>query len=192
MANNRRGVRFTIGQGMLVVAALAVAFATIPMPFAIGLCGVLTTVSPHWAGYDRRSRPRSPTPSDAAFASSVCSAVCSEGRSLENGCPTSVDRTRRDRFRRSPCGRNVRRLQRRLDRRNSRWIYGQTAIEPAGTDCQSPRLESRPNPRRLSGAASVAAGPKGWGSSCRVEARRIQCGSGASNPPVNDRSVAAL
>jgi hypothetical protein len=42
MVNTHRGFRFTIGQGMTVIAALAVAFAIMPMPLAIDVAFATT------------------------------------------------------------------------------------------------------------------------------------------------------
>jgi hypothetical protein len=42
MENTHRGFRFTISQGMMVIAALAVAFAIMPMPIAINVAFATT------------------------------------------------------------------------------------------------------------------------------------------------------
>ena len=67
MVSTRRGFRFTIGQGMMVIAALAVAFAIMPMPVAI-IVAFLTSCLVVLG----RKRPLRPTPLSKSFGCLFC------------------------------------------------------------------------------------------------------------------------
>jgi hypothetical protein len=61
MAMSGRVFRFTIGQGMAVIAALAVTFAFLPMPVAIFLIFITLLLVLHWLVVARRTQRSSPS-----------------------------------------------------------------------------------------------------------------------------------